>query len=330
MPWRNTKDAYLIWLSEVILQQTRVAQGLPYYQKFAENYPTVVDLANAPVDEVMRLWQGLGYYSRARNMHNTAKLIVENHNGVFPDNYTTLIKLKGIGPYTAAAVASFAFEEQVPVVDGNVYRVLARFFDIETDTLSPAGQKVFRQKAEQIINNTENASLHNQAIMEFGALQCTPKGYLCTFCTMADLCEANLQSKQANLPVKIKKLKIKERQFFYFLVETKGQFLMQKRIGKGIWEGLYEPYLVETEGNSDEAIAQFSQKVNSKKFILISISEPKKHILTHQKLHISFVHVQMNDIAIASKQDYYEPEQVLQLPKPIVVADFFDQFLDGL
>lgn len=325
LPWRKTNDPYLIWLSEVILQQTRVAQGMPYFLKFAEKYPTINLLANAPIDEVMRLWQGLGYYSRARNMHNTAKIVQEALNGIFPNKYNDLIKLKGIGPYTAAAIASFAFAENVAVVDGNVYRVLARFFGIHEDIMGPIGQKVFNQKANEIITNEEETHIYNQAIMEFGALQCVPKGYVCTFCTMADLCEAKNQMNQDKLPVKIKKTTIKHRFLYYFLIESNGKYYFEKRKGKGIWEGLYQPFLVENEGNLEDSLQQFKTEFQKSPFKIEQVFEPIKHILTHQKLNITFIIISLEKNTHSTKKNYYELDQVLNLPKPIVIADFFEK-----
>ncbi len=327
LPWRNTQDPYLIWLSEVILQQTRVVQGMPYFLKFAEKYPTINLLANAPVDEVMRLWQGLGYYSRARNMHNTAKIIHEQLKGVFPNNYNDLIKLKGIGPYTAAAIASFAFGEKVAVVDGNVYRVLARIFGLNDDIMSPIGQKVFKHKANQVIENEQQTPLYNQAIMEFGALQCVPRGYVCAFCTMADLCEAKNQMTQDKLPVKIKKLTIKQRFFYYFLIEKNGTYFFEKREGKGIWEGLYEPFLIENNAELENALKQFKNEFKIEKFKIEQVFEPIKHILTHQKLIITFIKIIIEEPTQSENKNYYELEEVLNLPKPIVIADFIEKNL---
>ncbi|MFP4091343.1 MAG: A/G-specific adenine glycosylase, partial [Cyclobacteriaceae bacterium] len=189
LPWRHSRDPYIIWLSEIILQQTRVVQGLPYFMRFAEAFPTVYDLASASQQEVLRLWQGLGYYSRARNMHACARLIVEQHNGVFPLHYQELLQLKGVGPYTAAAIASFAYNETVAVLDGNVFRVLARVFGVEDDISSGQGQKRFQALAAQLVPEGK-AGEYNQAIMEFGALQCTPQSPACLLCPLSEICYA--------------------------------------------------------------------------------------------------------------------------------------------
>src|SRR5690554_3639789 len=214
LPWRKSKDAYLIWLSEIILQQTRVAQGLPYYNKFVSLFPTVFDLAKASEEQGLMVWQGLGYYSRARNLHHTARYIAENHQGVFPKTYTELIKLKGVGNYTAAAIASFSYEEPVAVLDGNVYRVLSRYFGIQTDISSSKAKKEFQLLANQMLE-AKHPSLFNQAIMEFGALQCVPKSPNCEICVLNDSCVALQEKKVEELPVKLKKTKVTQRHLNY-------------------------------------------------------------------------------------------------------------------
>src|SRR5690606_28672368 len=203
LPWRNTKNPYKIWLSEVILQQTRVAQGLPYYENFVKHFPTVFDLAKANEEQVLKIWQGLGYYSRARNLHHTAQYVSENLNGEFPKTYNKLIKLKGIGSYPAAAISSFSNDENVAVLDGNVYRVLSRYFGIETDISSSQGKKEFQEMADEVLDKKRPA-LFNQAIMEFGALQCVPKNPNCEVCVFNDSCVALQKNKVAQLPVKLK------------------------------------------------------------------------------------------------------------------------------
>ncbi len=240
LPWRKTKDPYHIWLSEIMLQQTRVAQGLPYFLAFTEAFPTVFDLAKADEEKVLKLWQGLGYYSRARNLHATAKYISEELSGNFPNNYKDLLKLKGIGEYTAAAIASFSFKECVPVVDGNVYRVLSRYFDIETDIASSGAKKEFTQLASELIDK-KKPELFNQAIMEFGALQCVPKSPDCNSCPLDNSCLALAKNKVSQLPIKLKKQKITNRFFNYLLViDNKNQAIINKRTQKGIWHNLYE------------------------------------------------------------------------------------------
>ena len=326
LPWRNTKDPYKIWLSEVILQQTRVVQGLPYYNKFVDKYPTVIDLANADEKEVLRLWQGLGYYSRARNMHLTAKIIANELGGQFPETYEGLVKLKGIGPYTAAAVASFAFDEKVAVVDGNVYRVLARIFGVETDISSHEAKKVFGNLANQVISE-EHPGIHNQAMMEFGAIHCTPANPACMFCVFHYDCVANAQGKQTLLPVKSKKVKVKNRFFDYFVIEQEDQLLMTQRTSKDIWSGLYDFYLVENEVNLlnlDELKDDFLEEVLSKA-IIKEVSDVYKHILTHQRIEVRFWHITIHANATLNLPlgyAFYSWEEVENLPKPILIEKY--------
>lgn len=270
LPWRRTKNPYFIWLSEVILQQTRVDQGMNYYLKFVSVYPTVTDLANAPEDDVLKLWQGLGYYSRARNLHKTAKIIQEHHNGTFPTTYNELLQLKGIGPYTAAAIASFAFKEQKAVVDGNVFRVLSRHFAIDEAIDSTQGKKTFEALANSLIPS-DQPDTFNQAIMEFGALQCTPKTPNCEQCVFQHSCLSFGSEAVLNRPFKSKKTKVRKRYFNYFVFENEGSYAFKKRETKDIWMELYEFPMLETEN------AFFSD------------TEPyvfeDKHILSHQHIH---------------------------------------------
>jgi len=246
LPWRSTREPYNIWLSEVILQQTRVAQGLPYYNKFVKAFPTVFDLAGASEEQVLKLWQGLGYYSRARNMHFTAKQVVNEYGGMFPDSYSGLLKLKGVGDYTASAIASICFDEKVPVVDGNVYRVLSRFFGVDLPINSTKGVKYFKELATEVMSDT-NIRDYNQGIMEFGAIQCSPKKPLCLHCPINERCRALLQNRVLELPVKLKKGKIKNRYFNYLVfLDKDGKTMLEQRKGKGIWQNLYQFPLVES------------------------------------------------------------------------------------
>lgn len=330
LPWRYTKDPYLIWLSEIILQQTRVAQGLPYYEKFVLTFPTVKDLAAASGQEVLRLWQGLGYYARARNLHTCAKTIANRYGGEFPDKYEDLIKLKGIGAYTAAAVASFAFNETVPVVDGNVYRVLARVFGIKDDILSGKGQKKFRELAAQLIPEGKGDT-YNQAIMEFGALQCTPLAPACLLCPLNSKCYAYQHGKQKELPVKIKKLKIKRRFLHYMVICQNDRILMKQRSGKDIWAGLYDFYLIEgKEGKSLEDLAQNTLLAHlfSEGNMSVEVSKLYKHQLTHQQLFVRFYTINITDPGLAGSLmeeqclNDYTVEELNQLPKPILIDNF--------
>lgn len=326
LPWRNTTDPYKIWLSEIMLQQTRVAQGLPYFLRFIESFPTIFDLANASEEEVLKLWQGLGYYSRARNLHATAKIIANDHAGDFPNNFKELLKLKGVGDYTAAAIASFSFNKVIPVVDGNVYRVLARYFDIETNIALPKAKKEFFELASELISK-ENPALFNQAIMEFGALQCVPQNPDCSKCVLNSSCLA-LQKKKVNqLPVKIKTLKITHRYLNYIIVEDEDQkTVISKRDKKGIWHNLYEFPLIETD--NEVAIEFISEKINETLFKenkILSITEINEnevlHKLSHQTLHIKFWKV-LVDGTIANGVSYNE---LIKFPFPIVIYNFIEK-----
>lgn len=326
LPWRNTTDPYKIWLSEIMLQQTRVAQGLPYFLRFIESFPTVFDLANASEEEVLKLWQGLGYYSRARNLHATAKIIANDHAGDFPNNFKELLKLKGVGDYTAAAIASFSFNEVIPVVDGNVYRVLARYFDIETNIALPKAKKEFFELASELISK-ENPALFNQAIMEFGALQCVPQNPDCSKCVLNSSCLALQKKKVSQLPVKIKTLKITHRYLNYIIVEDEDQkTVISKRDKKGIWHNLYEFPLIETE--SEVAIEFISEKINETLFKenkITSITEINEnevlHKLSHQTLHIKFWKV-LVDGKITNGVSYNE---LIKFPFPIVIYNFIEK-----
>jgi len=239
LPWRHTKDAYTIWLSEIILQQTRVEQGLPYYNKFLENFPTVRDFASATEAKVLKLWQGLGYYSRGRNMHATAQIVVNNFNGIFPNLHDDLLKLKGIGEYTAAAISSFSSGEARAVVDGNVFRVLARYFGIDIAINSPAGKKAFFALANELLY-LEDPALYNQAIMEFGAIQCKPKSPNCTVCPLNQTCYALKNNLVKELPNKIKKAAQKHRYLDYFICQADDKILVRERQAGDVWQHLYD------------------------------------------------------------------------------------------
>lgn len=297
LPWRNTNNAYIIWLSEIILQQTRVEQGLPYFINFVKNYETITDFANADINDILKLWQGLGYYSRARNMHTTAQIVRDNYNGVFPTNYNELIKLKGIGPYTAAAIASFAFNEAKAVVDGNVYRVIARFAGIYTDINSTEGKKEFAFAAQQLLD-LENPATHNQAMMELGAMVCKPQNPDCLNCPIQENCFAFLKKEQANLPVKIKKVKVKERFFNYLVFEFDNKTYLKQRGPKDIWQGLFEFPMLEMPllkdaGEVFTAIIE-NEFIGKEQNVDIQFLENYKHILTHQKLFASFWKITCN------------------------------------
>ncbi|MFN4082066.1 MAG: A/G-specific adenine glycosylase [Bacteroidia bacterium] len=291
LPWRNTQNPYYIWLSEIILQQTRVEQGLPYYLNFTNTFKTIFTLAEAPSETVLKLWQGLGYYSRARNMHKTAKNIVEQFGGVFPDKYEKLIKLKGIGPYTAAAIASFAYNQPYAVLDGNVFRVLARYFCIDKPINSTIGKKIFTQLANEFLNKKEPA-IHNQAIMELGAIVCTPANPKCTECPIQNGCLANTKKIQSTLPLKLTKKKPINRYFNYLVLVQNNKTYLKQRTLKDIWQGLFEPILIETDNFTElpNITEAFCKKFNIKpEKLMVLNSHQYKHQLTHQTIHAQFV-----------------------------------------
>lgn len=322
LPWRHTRDPYKIWLSEIILQQTRVAQGLPYYQAFAERYPTVKKLADASQDEVLRLWQGLGYYSRARNLHACAKKVVSEYHEKFPDSYHELLKLPGVGSYTAAAIASFAFNEPVAVVDGNVFRVLARVFGIELDIASPAGKKYFFEKANELISK-DKPGVFNQAVMEFGALQCTPNNPACASCPLARMCVANTQNLQTQLPVKLTRTKVKTRHLYYLVIKKGSQLYLRKRPAGDIWNGLYDFLLLEENKNisTQQLFKRHNINVRAER-----VSKPYKHILSHQKLIVRFIEVvlpaTLQKHIKAGELKAYSKKQIEQLPKPVLISRY--------
>lgn len=294
LPWRNTKNPFKIWLSEIILQQTRVIQGMDYYHKFTERFSTPKELAEAPLDEVLKLWQGLGYYSRARNLHNAAIYIKEEKDGAFPDTYNEIVKLKGVGEYTAAAISSFAFNEPHAVVDGNVYRVLSRIFGIETGIDTTKGKKEFKTLADTLINKKDPGT-HNQAIMEFGALHCTPKSPDCSSCIFNDKCYALKNGLVDTLPIKEKNLKQKHRFFYYIILKHKDIVYIQQRVEKDIWLNLYQFPLIETNEKVEfeKVIPQLQTEIQTKDFSITNVSKDYKHILSHQVIHAQFIEIQL-------------------------------------
>lgn len=327
LPWRDTKDPYPIWLSEIILQQTRVAQGLPYFKRFIENFSTIDKLAAAKEQDVLRLWQGLGYYTRARNLHRCAKAIVEQHNGKFPNNFIDLQKLPGIGAYTAAAIASFAFLEPVAVVDGNVFRVLSRVFGMEYDIASVEGKDFFSKKANELISR-QQPDLFNQAIMEFGATHCLPKNPRCEDCIFKRSCVALANESQDRLPVKSKKTKIRKRYFYYLVIEQNKKVLMRKREAKDIWKGLYDFPLIETK--RPQKIELVTSQANmlsglKQKFEIHSSSSTYRHVLSHQILQAKFIFIvlsgkQLREIDLkGGGLRFYSKAAIHKLPKPTLV-----------
>jgi len=327
LPWRNTNNAYHIWLSEVILQQTRVVQGLPYYIVFLETFPTIQQLANAREDAILKLWQGLGYYSRARNLHYTAKDIVANYNGKFPEDYNELLQLKGIGSYTAAAIASFAFGLPYAVVDGNVIRVLSRVFGLDFIFQTPKGKKQFQELAQELMLE-KNAAIYNQAIMEFGALQCISKSPDCFICPIKELCFA-FQSKDIySFPVRTKRLKVKERFLHFLMIRTDMEVFVAKR-NSGIWRGLYEfPFLEFSKNISDDKVVESDSwsklfgdhaldiKLNNLNYI---------HKLTHQKIYAKFWDIKIKKFSIQGFE-----KMTLKTLKKYPVSRLMEKYLNTI
>ncbi len=331
LPWRNTVNPYRIWLSEIMLQQTRVLQGLPYYLKFTEAYPKVEDLANAPEDEVLKLWQGLGYYSRARNLHATAKKVSEEMNGVFPKNYKDLLKLKGVGDYTASAIASISFNQPDAVVDGNVYRVLSRFFGISTPINTSAGQKEFKKLAQELIDRKQPGTF-NQAIMEFGARYCVPQKPDCENCIFNDSCVAFQQKKVAELPIKIKAKPVKKRYFNYLVILAENErTILKQRTGKGIWQKLYEFPLIETSEemnlSSLQKLQQFKNFSKNLTIESISLFNEKQliHKLSHQHLHTRFWIIETS----GETETNTSVSEIASYAVPVLIADFVSEFFEN-
>jgi A/G-specific adenine glycosylase len=326
LPWRKTKDPYFIWLSEIILQQTRVNQGLAYYLAFTKEFPTVFDLANATESEVLKLWQGLGYYSRARNLHFSAKMIANELQGVFPSNYNELIQLKGVGDYTASAISSICFNEPQAVVDGNVYRVLARYFGIFTPINSSLGIKEFKELAQTLID-TKQPGTHNQAIMDFGALHCKPQNPLCETCPLNNSCVALKNQQIKELPVKEQKIKIRKRFFNYLvIVSAENKTVLSERKGKGIWQGLFEFPLIETEKGIDLqtlktnlSIDNWTDKVEE---IVLYTDTELIHKLSHQHIYTKFWIVK----ATSTNIDLIDWEEIEKYPVPTLIANFLKNF----
>jgi len=297
LPWRETTDPYKIWLSEIILQQTRIEQGKSYYLNFIKKFPTIHYLAEAEEDDVLKLWQGLGYYSRARNLHVTAKHVSQKLKGKFPKNFNELLQLKGIGPYTAAAVGSIAFELPYPTVDGNVYRVLSRYFGIETPIDSSKGKKDFYDLALKLTPK-KNVGFHNQSIMEFGALQCIPKSPDCENCPLNDSCWALANRMVAKLPIKEKKTRQRNRFFYYLFIDAGSFTFLEKRTENDIWQNLYQFPLKESviDLNDSEIINLPSGVIpNSCNPTIKTISSPKKHILSHQVIYARLIYVEIKN-----------------------------------
>jgi A/G-specific adenine glycosylase len=319
LPWRSTQNPYFIWLSEIILQQTRVAQGLPYYYKFVNKFKSIEDFANAEEQEILKLWQGLGYYSRARNMHFTAKEIVNKYNGIFPNNFLELKKLKGIGDYTAAAIASFAFNENIGVVDGNVYRVLARYFGVFNDISDSKTKKIFFDLVNSLLPKGKAADF-NQSLMEFGALQCLPKNPNCGNCIFNDSCYA-LQNKKVNeLPIKSKKVKVKSRILNYIWITYDNEMVLEQRTAIGIWKNLYQMPLFESFEpiNAASLLIELKKDLKYESIDNLFLIEEVKHKLTHQHLDIKFWKAEISK----KSNQFIWYKNVDDLPIPIIFEIF--------
>jgi len=327
LPWRKTKNAYHIWLSEIILQQTRVNQGLGYYNVFTATFPTVFDLAKAEEETVLKLWQGLGYYSRARNLHYSAKYIVNELKGKFPKTYSDLLNLKGVGDYTASAIASICFNESTAVVDGNVYRVLSRYFGISTPINTTKGIKEFKQLAQQLINKKDPGTF-NQAIMEFGAVQCKPQNPDCTICPLISGCVALQKRIVPMLPVKLKKITVKKRYFNYLIItDQNNKTKIQKRKEKGIWQNLYEFPLIETPNEiylrELLEIKEFHQIINGDTHRISLFNKTQiVHKLTHQHLYTKFwiISTDQEIVDAISWNDFDK------FPVPVLLHNFVENF----
>ena len=329
LPWRHTTNPYIIWLSEIILQQTRVEQGLPYFNKFVEEYPTVKAFAEAEEDVLLRLWQGLGYYSRVRNMHKAAKMVMSNFNGIFPTQYEDVIQLTGVGEYTAAAISSFSINERRAVLDGNVFRVLSRFFGIDTPINSTAGKKEFLNIANELISDA-HPGLYNQAIMDFGATVCKPKGPDCENCVLRVECVAYHKEIINQLPVKNKGKSSRDRYFNYFVIESNGSVLLSKRGAGDVWANMYEFPLIETPREVTVAELQDDAlyKSNFEGVVVEQMGEPIKHVLSHQNIYARFYRVieGQENIKKNPSWNYYFSDNLDKLAKHKLIFSFINKY----
>ena len=327
LPWRLNKDPYSVWLSEIILQQTKIQQGLPYYLRFIERYPDIYSLSDANEQDILKLWEGLGYYSRARNLHKTAKLIVSDYKGMFPTTYSELLTLPGIGKYTASAVSSICFEEKRAVLDGNVFRLLSRYFNIDTPINSSLGIKSFEKLSFELLPKV-NIGDHNQALMDFGSTICKPKLAKCDVCVLQDGCSAYSNNKIYLFPVKTKKTKVKIQHFNFLIFLSKdNQTIIEKRDKKGIWQKLFQFPLVQSDEELNNSNFFNNPQVAKKlKFSAYKVklinNKPQIHLLSHRKLLIKFWEIKSNNfikdsIAIKNLDNY---------PFPIVLSRFIKSY----
>ena len=328
LPWKNEKDAYKIWLSEIILQQTRAGMAIKYYDAFVGQYPTIVHLAAARDEEVFKLWEGLGYYTRCRNLLATARYIADHLGGTFPNRYNDILALKGVGPYTAAAIASFAFNLPHAVVDGNVFRVLARCFNIGTPIDSHEGKKIFTLLANEVLD-IKNPAKHNQAIMDFGATICKPVSPLCNACIMQNSCEAYLLGNVNERPEKAKLKERKDRWFAYFIFSVDDTTLVHQRIQKDIWQDLYEFYLVETEREKlwkEEDVRTYLQHQFSITDANIRYISPQlSQQLTHQTVHTVFIRIKLfKKPSNLSHYNWFTNQQIQKLAFPKIINEYLN------
>lgn len=331
LPWRHTRNPYEIWLSEIILQQTRVAQGLPYYYRFLAQFPDVFALANAPEDKVLKAWQGLGYYSRARNLHKAAKLVATEWKGLFPSNFADLQKLPGVGQYTAAAIASMAFGENIPALDGNLFRVFTRYWAIESDIALPATRRQLFERLQTEIP-AKAAGLFNQAAMDLGATICLPRQPLCSECPIQQGCAAYLQGNAEEFPVKKRKTEIRTIYHYYLLAETNETYFLTQRTSGGIWAGLYTPPMIENPRKLafSNLIPELIQNYDSKNFE-IKGEWHTTHLLTHRKIEAYFFHIYSQKFVFKQQNDIFEirKEDLLQYPIPKLIENGLKNFKLG-
>lgn len=328
LPWRRSKDPYFIWLSEIILQQTQVKQGLPYYNSFIKAYPGIWDLAHSSEENVLKLWQGLGYYSRARNLHKTAKIICEEYGGSFPSTYEGLLKLPGIGDYTASAIASICYDAPTAVVDGNVYRFYSRFFGINTPVNTGPAKREFKELAQKMLPDS-NTGDFNQAVMEFGARQCKPQSPDCMNCIFKEDCKAYSTDMVDKLPVKIKNQRIRNRYFNYLFIQSvqNGNILIEKRDKPGIWRNLYEFPLIETDkpiDNSEELSSERIGELADSASFRATLFNDKDivHKLSHQHIFAKFWIVETDSLLKQGVETY----KLLDYPVPVLIQDFIEEY----
>jgi A/G-specific adenine glycosylase len=334
LPWRNTRNPYYIWLSEIILQQTRIDQGMAYYYRFIDEFPEISDLANASEDQILKLWQGLGYYSRARNLHFTAKYIQKTFNGKFPNDYNSIRSLKGIGDYTAAAIISISYNLEYPAIDGNVFRVLSRYFGISEPTDTSGGKKIFTKLAKELIKGT-NPGMHNQALMEFGALQCVHKNPKCTDCPIRERCFAFSFRKINELPVKKNKTRQRDRYFNYLVRSSENHTWFRKRIENDIWKNLFEFPFIETMGKTEigKLLIQneFQHLFKEDQTIIEHTSDWKIHILSHQRIHYRFIRIRVTG-NIHEPSDFIRvnKEDIFNFAVPKLLENYISENLENV